>query len=169
MGCAPLGAHAYVALTGACNPIRACRYVASGLANVTAQGTRYLTYCYNHATTGAWTLVMRVSRRDGSINFYHNGEGWRRAEFKPTVIASYDFRQPASTAWGNNDCKPEPRLLSRPVSPSPPSPRITCTTRCPRTTCTTLCHLTPRLPYDAFRFAQFFSACRHSTAVCSET
>ena len=80
-------------------------YVASGLTNVTIQGTRFLTYCYMHAATGAWTLVMRVSRHDGSINFRHNGEGWRREQFKTNIIANYDFRQSANTGWGSNDCK----------------------------------------------------------------
>ena len=95
--------------------VHACRYVASGLTNVTVQGARYFTYCYNHATTGAWTLVMRVSRHDGGINFYHNGEGWRRAEFKNGIISTYNFAQTASTAWGNNDCKLEvPSCAKRP-------------------------------------------------------
>ena len=80
-------------------------FVASGLTNITLAGTRHLTYCYNHAATGAWTLVMRVSRHDGSISFHHNGEGWRREQFKTNIIANYDFRQSANTGWGSNDCK----------------------------------------------------------------
>ena len=97
--------------------VHACRYVASGLTNVTVQGARYFTYCYNHATTGAWTLVMRVSRHDGGINFYHNGEGWRRAEFKNGIISTYNFAQTASTAWGNNDCKLEVPSCAKRVVP----------------------------------------------------
>lgn len=48
----------------------------NGFVQMKVGGSSTKVYCLQEKYGGGWTLAMRVSKRDGKTNFYHNGASW---------------------------------------------------------------------------------------------
>jgi len=53
----------------------------SGMYNLLMGGSIFETYCDQTTAGGGWTLVLKVTNMDGSIDFRLNGNGWRATQY----------------------------------------------------------------------------------------
>jgi len=68
-------------LPGSCKALKAAGGNKNGFFTITVNGDPVKVYCNQELQGGGWTLMMRVSKRDGRTNFFHNGKAWSAKQF----------------------------------------------------------------------------------------